>query len=260
MVAEVTLACVLLLITGLLVRSFEAVLAVDLGFEAANTVAWKLNPSRTFDSFREESDFYAELTGRIAGVPGVDNVGLVDELPLGLNRTWQLSIVGAPDQDDRVQAFPHIIDLGYLSAMRIPLVDGREFSRDDREDTQHVVLINESAARRVFAGDSALGQRLKFWGPWEWEVVGIVKDVRHISPEMDAGVEAYFPVAQMQDFHTLDLAVRSQLPVTDVANAVRAALRGAVVNPPSTRRSAKRVNTQRWRGLRPNGPSGRWPT
>jgi len=105
-VAEVTLACVLLLITGLLVRSFEAVLAVDLGFEAANTVAWKLNPSRTFDSFREESDFYAELSRHVAAIPGVDNVGLVDELPLGLNRTWPLSVVGAPNEEERAQAFP----------------------------------------------------------------------------------------------------------------------------------------------------------
>jgi len=56
-------------------------------------------------------------------------------------------------------------------------------------------------------------------------VVGIVKDVRHISPEMDSGVEFYFPVAQMSDFHTLDLVVRSQRPVPEVAAAVRSALR-----------------------------------
>ncbi len=223
-IAQVTLACVLLLVTGLLVRSFEAVLSVDLGFEASNTVAWKLNPGLPFDTFAAKSNFYAGLADRVAQIPGIDNVGLVDELPLGINRHWPLRIVGAPPTDDPLMAFPHVVDPGYLPAMRIPLVQGRNLTRADDANGQAVVLINESAARAVFPGESALGRQLHFFGDSDWEIVGIVQDVRHVSPEADAGVQVYFPIAQMQSFHTLDLVVRSPRPVEDVAADVRAAL------------------------------------
>lgn len=230
-VAQVALACVLLMVTGLLVRSFAAVLAVDLGFDAANTVAWKLNPGRTFDALGENGmldekrSFYAQLAAGVAEVRGVDEVGLIDELPLGINRSWPLSVVGAPVEDEPLQLFPHVVDPGYLPAMRIPLMEGRNLSPDDVEGTQPVVLINESGARRLFGDEPALGRRLRTWGDWEWEVVGVVNDVRHVSPETGAGIEVYFPIAQMPDFWTLDLVVRSRLPATEVAAAVRAAVR-----------------------------------
>jgi predicted permease len=224
-VAEVTLACVLLVAAGLLVRSFRAVLAVDLGFEATNAVAWQLNPSLTFGSHRERADFFAALAERVAAVPGVERVGLSDALPLlGSNRSWPLSVVGVPEDDTRNQVFPHVVDAGYLPAMRIPLLEGRNISGDDTEQTQPVVLMNASGARRVFGAERALGRRLRSWGDWEWEVVGIVQDVRHISPEMDSGIEVYFPLAQMPDCCPQHLVVRSQLPTTQVAAAVRIAL------------------------------------
>lgn len=223
-VAQVTLACVLLLVTGLLVRSFEAVLAVDLGFDADGAVAWKLNPSDRFDSFTAESGFYAQIAERVAGIPGVDAVGLIDELPLGINRSWPLRVTGAPEGTEPLMAFPHVVDPGYFAVMRIAVVEGRGFAPDDRQETQPVVVINETAARQLFGGESALGRYLRFFGP-EREVVGVVKDVRHVSPESGAGIQAYFPVTQMQDFHTLDMVVRTGLPVAEIAPPVRAALR-----------------------------------
>lgn len=225
-VTEVALACVLLVIGGLLTASFRAVLDVDLGFEPAGAVAWPLHPDTAFASQPEKVAFYGRLIERVEAAPGVDGVGLVDALPLGRNRAWPFDVAGVPEEEDtEEEVFPHVVDPGYLPTMRIPLVAGRNFTSADRWEAPPVVLVNETAARRMFGSErQAIGGRLEFWGPWVWEVVGIVQDVRHISPEMGAGMEVYFPFAQMPDFGTGELVVRSSLPPDRVAPAVSAAL------------------------------------
>jgi predicted permease len=223
-VAEVTFACALLVAGGLLVRSFRAVMDVDLGFEPRNAVAWEITPGDV-EPGRQETAFYAALTDRVAAVPGVEQVGLIDALPLGRARTWAFRVVGVPkemDTDDEL--FPHVVDPGYLTAMRIPLVAGRNFTDYDTEDVTRVALINRSGARRVFGNEDVLGRRITLWGPWEWEIVGVVDDVRHVSPEMPAGIQLYLPMAQMFDYTTMDMVVRSALPVEPLVAAVTSAL------------------------------------
>ena len=228
-VAEVTLACVLLVTSGLLVRSFRAVLAVDLGFDARGVITWQLAPGEMFRGRpRAASDFYGALVDRVAQVPGVEAVGLIDGLPLGRNRSWLLKrIIGEPEpQEEGIQVFPQIIDPGYLSTMRIPLLAGRAFDRQDTDETAPVILLNESGARRLFGSErSALGRLMHFWGEWDWEVVGVVGDVRHVSPEVGPGIQVYYPLAQMPDFTTLDMVVRSTLPPAQVTAPVGEALR-----------------------------------
>lgn len=225
-VAEVTLACVLLVAAGLLVRSFQAVLDVDLGFEPADAVAWQLNPSRDFDSRREESDYYAALTDRVAAIPGVEAVGLIDALPLGRVRSWGFSVEGVPEEEDTDdEMFPHMIDPGYLPAMGISLVAGRNIDRRDDDDAPGAMLINESGARRIFGDDDPLGRRIPLFGPYVFEIVGLVEDVLNVSPELGPGIQMYMPIAQMNDFRTLDMVVRSERPTDQVVAAVSAALR-----------------------------------
>jgi ABC-type antimicrobial peptide transport system permease subunit len=108
--------------------------------------------------------------------------------------------------------------------MRVPLVSGRNFTRDDTGDTQPVVLVNESGARRLFGAEEALGRGLRFSGR-EWEVVGVVADVRHVSPEAGPGVQVYMPMTQLWDFNTVDMVVRSPRPTEQVVGAVASALR-----------------------------------
>lgn len=225
-VAEVTLACVLLVFGGLLVRSFRAVLDLNLGFDPAHAVVWQLNPTPRFDGLRQKSGFFAALTDRVAQVAGVDEVGLIDALPLGRTRTWGLSVAGLPETEDNQWGFfPHIVDPGYLPAMRIPLLAGRNFTRNDGGETQRVVLMNQGGARRIFGTEDAVGRRIRIFDPPDWEVVGIVGDVRHVSPEQGPGVQVYMPMTQMGDFRTMDMVVRSRRPARQVAGAVAAALR-----------------------------------
>ncbi len=170
----------------------------------------------------------------MAQIPGVEGVGLIDALPLGRNRSWGLRVPGVHQEEDpRVGYFPHLVDAGYLPAMRIPVLDGRNLSRDDREEAPLVMLINESGAERLFPGEKAVGRRLELGWPGEGEIVGVVRDVRHVSPEMGSGVQLYLPMAQVSDFRTLDMVVRSPLPPRQVAAAVAAVLKEIDPNMPA---------------------------
>lgn len=227
-VAEVALACGLLVVGALLFASFRAVLDIDLGFEPDDVYAWRLHPGTAFESHSEESDFYARLARRVEARAGVERAGLVDALPLGRTRAWPYRVVGRPggeNDEDRDRVFPHVVDPGYLATMKIGLVAGRGPTRDDHGDAPKVVVLNETGARRIF-GDAggALGRRLRFFGDWEWEVVGVARDIRHLSPEMGPGVEVYFPMAQMSDFTTMNLVVRSGRPPARIATEVSAAI------------------------------------
>jgi hypothetical protein len=224
----------LLVVGGLLVRSFQAVMEVDLGFEPADAVAWQLNPSQEFETDREMSAFFETIVQRVAQIPGVEEVGLIDALPLGRNRNWGLRVPGVhQDTDPSVSFFPHLVDAGYVQAMRIPLIEGRNISRDDTEEAPLVMLINESGAERLFPGETAVGRRVRLGWPGEGEIVGVVRDVRHVSPEMGSGIQLYLPVGQVPNFSTLDMVVRSPLPPLHVTDAVSAALKEIDPNMPS---------------------------
>ena len=229
-VAEVALACMLLVFGGLLLKSFQQVLDVELGFESASAVAWQINPSRDFnpwesdESLAEANAYFDQLVRRIEAVPGVEAVGLTDALPLGRNRTWTMRGAGVVyDEDVSPSAFPHLVDHRYIDAMQIPLVAGRRFNQDDTRDSEYVVIINETAAQEIFQTSDAVGRMLDA-GP-SWRVVGVVADVRHQSPELGAGSEVYFPMTQHGDFGAMDLVVRSSLPPESLAPSVASAVR-----------------------------------
>ena len=229
-VAEVALACMLLVFGGLLLKSFQQVLDVELGFEASDAVAWQINPSRDFqawagdENLAEANAYFDQLVRRIEAVPGVEAVGLSDALPLGRNRSWGMRGAGVVyDEDESPGGFPHLVDHRYIDAMEIPLVAGRRFNQDDTRDSENVVIINQTAARELFHTEDAVGEML-IAGP-SWRVVGIVADVRHQSPEIGAGSEVYFPMSQHGDFGSMDLVVRSSLPAESLAPSVIAAVR-----------------------------------
>ena len=222
-VSEIALACVLLVLGGLFLRSFRAVLNVDLGYAPSGAVAWQLHPSRDFDSYQEMTTFYRQVSDAVEALPGVESAGLIDALPLGRNRTWGMRVVGAEYEgiEEGNDLFPHMIDPGYLETMGIPLLRGRRFHREDVRDTDPVVLINASGADELFGGSDALGHFLSIGGSdVEWRIVGVVGDVRHQTLESDAGIQVYFPMAQMWDFSTMDLVVRSSVAPEILAGSV----------------------------------------
>ena len=233
-VAEVALACVLLVCGGLLLKSFNKVLDVELGFQPTGLVQWQINTGRDFESPAASTAFFRQMIAGVEAIPGVEAAGLTDAAPLGRNRTWTLGAPGVEYEEESpwLFTFPHIVDHGYLPTMQIPLVAGRHFTAHDTDTSQNVIILNESAAQAVYLGEDPLGRTVRSGGT-EFEVVGIVADVRHRSLEESSGYEMYFPLAQMGNFSTLDLIVRSRLPESTLAPSVSSALRAVDPNMPT---------------------------
>ncbi|MCK5652964.1 MAG: ABC transporter permease, partial [Gemmatimonadetes bacterium] len=226
-IAEVALACVLLVGGGLLMRSFVSVLDVDMGYRPDGVVAWRVDTRQPFENLTEAAAFYDRLLANVEALPGVEAVGFTDTTPLGRNRSWGVGVRGILFEDDETPTlFPRIVDHRYLQVMQIPLLAGRYLTADDNQEAGNAVVINETAARQLFQGQDALGQALLFGGDeWEdeWEIVGVVGDVRHQSLEQGSGLEMYLSMNQMRS-GTTEMVVRSPLPPESLVGGVRAAL------------------------------------
>jgi len=118
-----------------------------------------------------------------------------------------------------------MVDPGYIRTMRIPLRGGREFSEHDRRETQKVLIVNETMARRLWPDRDAVNQ-IALLGRDEWQVIGVVGDVRHSALEEASGLEMYLPMAQNRDWGSMDLVVRSTVPLQSLVPGVRAVLQG----------------------------------
>lgn len=222
-VAEVALACMLLVGAGLLFRSFNALLQVNLGFQPEHAIAWRVDPQRNFQSGEEVAHYLGELTRRVAALPGVEAVGLSDTLPLGRNRTWGAGAVGVEYKDGEYPlAFPRMIDPQYLQAMGIPLVAGRYFEAGFDPKAEKAVIINESLARRLWPDQNPLGRKIRVNG--ESTVVGVVANVRHSSLEESGSHEMYLDCRQSGDWSAMEMVVRSARPAEALLPEVRAAL------------------------------------
>lgn len=225
-IAEVALACVLLVGAGLLFRSFNAVLQVNLGFQPQHAMSWRVDPPRGFASPGEANAYFDRLVARVSALPGVESVGLSDCLPLGRNRTWGAGAMGVTYPDGKYPiAFPRIVDSHYLQTMKIPLIAGRLFDERDGEKQERAIIINQSLARAAFPdGRDPLGQKLRVGGPEGSTIVGVVGDVRHSSLEQGGGPEMYLCLRQGNDVSALEMVVRSSRSPASLIPDVRAAL------------------------------------
>jgi predicted permease len=229
-VAEVALACLLLVGAGLLIRSFIGVLSVDLGFQPRQAVALRADTGRQFDSRAEADLYFDQLADRVAAVPGVESVGLTDTLPLGRNREPGVRAKGESYEPGHIPtAFARIVDHNYLQTMGIPLRQGRYFDRHDIGTSENVVIINETLARKLWPGRDAVGQMMEVptHGWVAHRVVGVVADVRHSSLEEKPGGEFYLDIHQSVWWGggAVELVVRTSRSIAAVVPAVRAAMK-----------------------------------
>ena len=226
MVAEVALASMLIVGTGLLLRSFITLLDVDLGFQPRGAAAWRIETSRSFEKPAERVAYHQQLVRAVEAIPGVESVGLTDTLPLSRNRSWGIQAKGVVYQRGQTPiVFPRMVDHGYIPTMKIPLVAGRNFTAHDSADRQKVLIINETLARRLWPGRDAVGQ-IGSTGGVDWQVIGVVKNVRHASLEQEGEPEMYMPITQQVSYGSLDLVARfrtASVPVSEIRSALRAA-------------------------------------
>ena len=200
-VSEFALAVILLVGAGLVLRSVAAMLGVDTGFNAHNVLSMQIAVrGTTHDPLRLRGAFYTELVDRMGRLPGVEAVSATNHLPLH-GDTWRFgfNIDGRPPMrtEDQPHALFRIVRPGYFNTMRIPLIRGRDITAEDMLNRNHVVVLDESAARTSWPGADPIGQRISVNDPSstpEWfTVVGVVKDVRQADWSASHNGEMYYP-------------------------------------------------------------------
>jgi predicted permease len=224
-VSEVAFACVLLVCAGLLIRSFLQVLDVNIGFQPERAAALRIDRGPKGANQAQRNAHYSEVLRRVSALPGVEGAGLADVLPYGQNRSWNVGAKGRvyTREDPPPDVFVRIVSDGYLKAMGIPLIAGRDFSEGDTQGAKRVMLINQTLARTLWPNEDPVGKTVMYVDP-EREVIGVVGDVRHLALEEGSGAEMYLPVRQTEDYGSVDLVVRTALPPSAIASAVRGAL------------------------------------
>jgi predicted permease len=230
-VAEVALACVLLVGAGLLLRSFFALQQVELGFEPSRAVVARIDPSGTL-SPEQRTALLEEVRRRVAAIPGVEAVGHTDALPLDRNRSWGLQAMGQEEKPsgESLDAFVYVVGPGYFDAMGIPLKAGRDFSNEDTSTRPRVLIVSETVARHLWPGEQAVGRLADSGGNPDkpFHVIGVVADVRQTSLEEGAAPQMYV-VHTQRVAGGYDLVIRSTLPSTVLTSSVRATL--ATIDP-----------------------------
>lgn len=232
-VSEIGFACVLLIGAGLLTRSFLRLLDVNLGFRPEMAAELRVDPSSQYNTPALRDAYFSGVLRAVKSVPGVASAGLSDVLPLGHNRSWNPGAKGVVYSQDHPppDGFVRVVSDGYLPAIGIRLISGRDLSERDNPTAPPVMLINETLAAALFPGRDALGQRVI--ADIEREVVGIVGDVRHIALERESGCEFYIPIRQSNDYSAVNLVVRTTLPPASLGSAIRAALKPIDPNIPA---------------------------
>ena len=244
-VTEIAVALVLLAASGLLLRSFEKMRQVDLGFQPDHTLVAAYNlPLKQYSTQPAVDAFNHELLGRLEELPGVKTVGLTSFLPASGNQTNSAFLAEgyvAPKAGQLDLATTITVQGDYFQAMGIPLLRGRVFTPADKEGSQLVVVVNRKLASQSWPGQNPVGKRLrigteKMDTPWA-TVVGEVADVKESSPDIPAKQQFYLPIEQTKtlagSLATPDslngnggyIAIRTAMPPEQTENSLRATVR-----------------------------------
>jgi predicted permease len=210
---QVACSCLLLLWCGLFLRSLANVNRVDPGFDPSGALVATLDLSEYAASGRSPLDLTGRLDARIANMPGVEAFGLSTVLPLSLTGREEYYV--HPDRPDapRRKVMANRVSPGWLGAMRIPLIAGRDFTAADREGGPAVAIVNETLARQFWSGD-ALGKRFD-----DTEVVGVVRDSKYWTLGETTMPTVYRPFAR-EPQPIVNYMIRSPRS-TDLAEALR---------------------------------------
>jgi predicted permease len=202
-VAEVALCCALLVGAGLLTRSFLAMLAVDRGYDASRALSAQVSFSASLPQSRRRV-LAADLLERLERTPPVQAAGVVNVLPLE-DITVVFSLADGPGAPPQAQAHYRVVSPRYFEAAGMQLLEGRDFTSGDVATGPPVAIVNETFVREYPRGGPRRGM------PRNWEIIGVVKDVRDAGPEKPARPTIYRSYLQVQPtfFNRVDLVIRT---------------------------------------------------
>jgi predicted permease len=244
-VVNVALTAVLLAGSGLLLRSFVRLMAVEPGFDPRSVLTFEVDLSgERYEEQPAIAQFYDELSSRLAALQDVESVGASTQLPLAENTDrWGVTIEGRPlaNPAESPEADRYGITPGYFTALRIPLLRGRLLDAGDGFGAPPVVVVGKTMGDGLWPGEDPIGRRIRLAGgpnnPMR-TIVGIVGDVRHYGLDMPATIQAYMPRVQapwVETSMTMVVRVKEGIDPLSVAAAAREQVRAIDPLQPVTR-------------------------
>jgi putative ABC transport system permease protein len=239
-VTEVALAVVLLIGAGLLFRSYTKVLSVSPGFDTRDILTMDIPLTKSgYPDGRRVEAFYQELLKKIKdGVPGVESVGAISDLPLaGGDDLQALSVDGQPAPPPGQENYVHyrVVSPNYFQAQGLAVIRGNDFGEQAFENKPPVVVVSDSVAAKFWRGGEALGQKLTLQGEsFPRQVIGIVRDVKDWDLLNKSKDYAYIPYVLDKPEYYMTLVVRGNSDPASLTSAVRAKISDIDPNQPVT--------------------------
>ena len=249
---EVALSIILLVGAGLFVRTMQAGLRSDLGFDPAPLAAARVNPSLGGYKGAQLSSYYRTATEEAARIPGVTGVALATQVPLaGVDQlpfvAGEKASAQSPSAEDEVNLGWVYISPNYFDVLNVPIVDGRAFVPDDTVHAFSTAIINQAAAKALFPDGHPVGRQLVHAGMMRFTVVGVVRDTKYASVQ-DKSVPMIFTPITPDFSDDVQFIVRSTRPSAALAELRRVL---ATVSPRPPVREARLVADQVTAALQP---------
>lgn len=234
-VFEVSLAVAMSLVSGLLIKSLYEVEKVDMGFNPDRVLSFQVSlPSSRYSDADKISGFYDLALQNIRVLPGVRSASAVSTLPLTGNYHF-INLEVEADRANPGAKHPYVdspaVLPGYFEALRCPIINGRDFTESDRENSPPVAIVDDVLAARVWPGQSALGKRIRLADegdqgpPWR-EVVGVARQMKHYGPEQEVPrFQVYVPLFQ-QPTPTMSFVIDFQTDQNSTKTAVENVIYG----------------------------------
>ena len=232
-VLESAVAVVLLIGAGLLVRSLIRLQNTSPGFDAHNVLTMNVQlPRKKYSTPERSAGFFQQLESRLSGLPGVETVGMVSELPLsGQPNDMPYTVEGRPpvSSDQEFDDDFRRVNRNYFAAMRIPFLRGRNFTEQEVAQGAKVVIISELLASQTFPNEEPLGKRLVMgMRKQPFEIIGIVGDIRHRALESQPAAAMYMPAYETGT----NVVIRTKGDPASLAAAVRKEVQGVDADQP----------------------------
>jgi predicted permease len=248
-VVQVTLSLLLLVGAGLFVRSLANLRNLGPGFSPERLVAFQIDPSLNGFTPERLRIFYPQLSDALSSIPGVRSVGLASMRILEDNE-WDsgMSVEGftPAKPDEHAQPYMNAIGPNYFATLGVPIIEGRDFTINDRHIVKHgpeewnwaptTVMINEKFAQKYFAGRNPIGLHLGFGTdpgtPTDMEVIGVVKDFKYTNLRDEIPVQAYIPYLGDRFLGGMTIYVRTIGDANQLMSTVRSTVRDMDPNVP----------------------------
>jgi putative ABC transport system permease protein len=223
-IAQVALSMVLLVGSGLMIRSFARLQTVNLGFDPAHVLTMRIAlPPTKYETPQQQITFYNRVLRAVQALPGVQSATISSALPLNPSRRSPMLPEGQPIVPFGQRPILNIqtISPDYARVLRVPLLRGREFIDHDSADAPGVAIVNEAVVRRYWPNDNPIGKHILLGQrPQPVEVVGVFNDLKNVTLGDDASPEVILPFPQLP-WPLLNLSVRAAGVPSGLISAIR---------------------------------------